>query len=43
LTGDASENDRVAALAAGFDHHMTKPVDMQALTSILASGGDAPR
>jgi signal transduction histidine kinase len=43
LTGDASENDRVAALAAGFDHHMTKPVDMQALTSILASVGDTPR
>jgi CheY-like chemotaxis protein len=43
LTGDASENDRLAALAAGFDRHMTKPVDMQALTSILASVGDTPR
>jgi CheY-like chemotaxis protein len=42
LTGDVSENDRVAALAAGFDRHMAKPVDMQALTSILASVGKRP-
>jgi CheY-like chemotaxis protein len=42
LTGDVSENDRVAALAAGFDRHMAKPVDMQALTSILATVGQTP-
>lgn len=42
LTGDSSENDRVAALAAGFDCHLAKPVDMQALTSILATVGETP-
>lgn len=42
LTGDVSENDRVTALAAGFDRHMAKPVDMQALTSILATVGKRP-
>ncbi|MEZ0606082.1 response regulator [Paraburkholderia sp. IW21] len=39
LTGDASRADREAALAAGFDHHLAKPVDMRALSSILASAG----
>jgi CheY-like chemotaxis protein len=43
FTGDTSESDRVAALSAGFDRHMAKPVDMQALTSILASVGETPR
>jgi signal transduction histidine kinase/ActR/RegA family two-component response regulator len=43
FTGDASENDRMAALSAGFDRHMAKPVDMQALTSILASVAETPR
>ncbi|WCM23606.1 response regulator [Paraburkholderia bryophila] len=37
LTGDASSSDREAALSGGFDYHLAKPVDMAALTSILAS------
>nr|WKF60797.1 Sensor protein EvgS [Paraburkholderia busanensis] len=37
LTGDASSFDRDAALSGGFDYHLAKPVDMVALTSILAS------
>jgi signal transduction histidine kinase/ActR/RegA family two-component response regulator len=39
VTGDASETDRMAALTAGFDHHLAKPVEVAALTSILASIG----
>ncbi|MFP3564044.1 response regulator [Paraburkholderia sp. SIMBA_030] len=39
LTGDASRADHDAALSAGFDHHLSKPVDMQALAAILASAG----
>ncbi|HZP42085.1 MAG TPA: response regulator [Candidatus Binatia bacterium] len=31
ITGLASESDRTRALAAGFDEHMAKPVDGDAL------------
>ena len=37
ITGYGQESDRNRALAAGFDHHMVKPVDMENLESILAS------
>ena len=40
LTGHASEDDRRAALAAGFDAHLAKPVDLEALNGLL---GDAAR
>ncbi|WP_136222870.1 ATP-binding protein [Massilia sp. Mn16-1_5] len=36
VTGYGQENDRKATLAAGFDHHLVKPVDLEALAAILA-------
>ncbi len=35
LTGWGSESDRVQAMQAGFDHHLTKPVDHHALEPLL--------
>jgi signal transduction histidine kinase len=37
LTGWGSEEDRRKATEAGFDHHLTKPVEMDTLKPILAS------
>ncbi|HEX8477562.1 MAG TPA: PAS domain S-box protein, partial [Telluria sp.] len=37
LTGWGSENDRAHSRAAGFDHHLTKPVQLTALEAILAT------
>jgi signal transduction histidine kinase/DNA-binding response OmpR family regulator len=37
VTGFGQDRDRRQALAAGFDHHLTKPVDPVALESILLS------
>jgi CheY-like chemotaxis protein len=39
LTGWGQFEDKRKAFAAGFDHHLTKPVDFQALDSILANVG----
>jgi CheY-like chemotaxis protein len=39
LTGFGTEEDRRQARAAGFDHHMVKPVDLDALQELLASLG----
>ncbi|MGJ9416594.1 ATP-binding protein [Massilia sp. CMS3.1] len=36
ITGYGQENDRNVTVAAGFDHHLVKPVDTQVLASILA-------
>ncbi len=36
ITGYGREQDREAALAAGFRHHLVKPVDVVQLTSLLA-------
>jgi PAS domain S-box-containing protein len=36
LTGYGQEKDKKDALAAGFDHHLTKPVDIRKLTSLLS-------
>jgi PAS domain S-box-containing protein len=36
VTGYGQQDDRKKALAAGFDHHFTKPVDVKKLSSILA-------
>ena len=36
ITGWGQDNDRTTALAAGFDHHMTKPVDPSLLLALLA-------
>jgi CheY-like chemotaxis protein len=36
MTGYGSEEDRRRALEAGFDHHLTKPVDPDYLKGLLA-------
>jgi CheY-like chemotaxis protein len=35
LTGWGQENDRRQARDAGFDHHLLKPVDIEALRAVL--------
>jgi PAS domain S-box-containing protein len=41
LTGWGQDEDKRRALAAGFDHHLTKPVELQELEKLLlASGGN---
>ncbi len=37
LTGWGQEDDRRRSKAAGFDHHLTKPVEMDALQSLLTA------
>jgi CheY-like chemotaxis protein/two-component sensor histidine kinase len=37
LTGWGQDEDKNAALAAGFDHHLTKPTDPARLESLLAT------
>ena len=37
LTGYGQPEDQARALAAGFDHHLTKPVDVEALLQLIAS------
>jgi two-component system CheB/CheR fusion protein len=37
VTGYGGEEDRRRSLAAGFDHHMVKPVDFDSLQALLAS------
>jgi PAS domain S-box-containing protein len=37
VTGYGQEHDRQAALAAGFDHHLTKPVTAEQLNAVLCS------
>jgi PAS domain S-box-containing protein len=37
ITGYGQRSDRDRTRAAGFDHHLVKPVDMRALTSLLAT------
>ena len=39
LTGWGQEDDRRRTRAGGFDHHLTKPVDVDALLDILATVG----
>ncbi len=41
LTGYASAEDHRDAMKAGFDHHMAKPADLEALDRILAGARDA--
>ncbi|EEF22570.1 two-component sensor histidine kinase bacteria, putative [Ricinus communis] len=36
VTGWGQQSDKDRALAAGFDHHLTKPIDFDALCGILA-------
>lgn len=37
VTGYGQEEDRKNTAAAGFDHHLVKPVDTKKLASILAT------
>ncbi|NHZ42703.1 response regulator [Massilia aquatica] len=41
VTGYGQEKDRAQSLAAGFDYHLVKPVDIAALGSILAATSPA--
>ena len=43
LTGWGQDEDRRRAREAGFDHHMTKPVDFDALMGLLAAHPDRSR
>ena len=35
VTGWGSEDDRARARRAGFDHHLTKPIDLAALNRLM--------
>jgi CheY-like chemotaxis protein len=35
LTGAARDEDRTLSLAAGFDHHLVKPIDIDRLRTLL--------
>jgi CheY-like chemotaxis protein len=37
LTGWGQENDKRLAYAAGFDHHLTKPVEPERLAQLFAA------
>lgn len=41
VTGYGQESDRARTHAAGFNHHLVKPVDMKALYSLLAKIGES--
>jgi len=36
LTGDGTEDDRAKSAAAGFTHHLVKPVEFERLFSFLS-------
>jgi CheY-like chemotaxis protein len=38
LTGWGQSQDKARALSAGFDHHVTKPVEPEKLQDLLAMG-----
>ncbi len=42
LTGYGQPEDRTRALAAGFDHHLAKPVDVEVLLRLIAQQDDPP-
>ncbi|CAN5122846.1 hypothetical protein BH11PSE11_BH11PSE11_24190 [soil metagenome] len=41
LTGWGSENDRAKSQAAGFNHHLTKPAELAAVTRLLSEIAEA--
>jgi CheY-like chemotaxis protein len=43
VSGYGRDEDRRLSSEAGFDHHLTKPVDCDALLALLSAGGDARR
>jgi CheY-like chemotaxis protein len=42
VTGYGQESDRVRTLQAGFDHHLVKPVSLEALVTLLEDEPAAP-
>jgi len=42
LTGWGQEQDRGRALAAGFDHHLTKPADPQSVHDLIVKSCSEP-
>jgi CheY-like chemotaxis protein len=42
VTGYGQPADKQRALAAGFHHHLVKPVDLRMLETLVTSSGDAP-
>jgi CheY-like chemotaxis protein len=43
VTGWGQQEDKGRALAAGFDHHLTKPVDPDEVEKVLQSWFGGPR
>jgi CheY-like chemotaxis protein len=43
VTGWGQDADRTRAKEAGFDHHLTKPIDIPTLMKLLEGGRDKPR
>jgi CheY-like chemotaxis protein len=43
VTGWGQTDDKARALAAGFDHHLTKPVDPDEVEQLLHDGIGAPQ
>jgi CheY-like chemotaxis protein len=43
LTGWGQEEDKKKAFEAGFDHHLIKPIDPDALETLMASGNSTPQ
>ena len=43
LTGWGQEKDRLQSEAAGFDRHLVKPADLDALRALLAAVGQGRR
>jgi len=42
LTGYGATKDKEHAMSVGFDHHITKPVDLASLQALLADAGRRP-
>jgi two-component system CheB/CheR fusion protein len=42
LTGYGCDEDRRESAAAGFDHHLVKPVEPRALEDLVARLGNPP-
>jgi CheY-like chemotaxis protein len=42
LTGGGQDDDKRRALRAGFNHHLTKPVDPAVLDALIAPSGAPP-
>jgi CheY-like chemotaxis protein len=42
LTGWGQDEDRSRTREAGFDHHLVKPADLEALQRLLRAAGAAP-